>query len=348
MPERLAPTLGYLGWTSFGNMGDEAINQAIAGRLPDDTRLVPVPLGPLALVGARGRLGELRQSPLVLGGGTVVGRRIWRFHLLQGLALTARSPARMIGAGVEDPAFARQGHLSERRELRRWRRLLDRFARVTVRGPRSAELLAEVGVAAEVVGDPALLLEPPWPENERPEPTDHIGIALGAADDLWGHDQAAVVDTTAAVLAQLGSRWRFRFLVVNRGDRPDAERCAAVSGLPPSRWEIVEAAEPDGYQRAVAGCRLVVAERLHAGILAARLGIPPVMLEYQPKCRDFLRSVGQEHLGRRTDRLDVTDLVTLLDDVAGSAGVIAQELESRVNDLRALLLKESAALALAA
>ena len=111
MPEPIR-SFGYLGWTGFANMGDEAIHQAVAGAVPE-VELVPVPLGPVGLLRAAGRLRALRRSPLLLGGGTVVGRRIWRLHLHQALALSARVPPHMIGVGVEDPSFARAGHLSD-------------------------------------------------------------------------------------------------------------------------------------------------------------------------------------------------------------------------------------------
>jgi polysaccharide pyruvyl transferase WcaK-like protein len=334
-----SPTLGYLGWTGHHNMGDEAINAALVDALHDIT-FVPVPIGPSALLRRARDLPELRRIPLLLGGGTVLGRRIWRIHLRLALAVTAPTPAFMLGAGVEDPDFTRPGHLSERGELAHWGRILDRFHEVAVRGPRSAELLADAGIPARVVGDPAFLLEP------QPAPAGDpglLGVNLGTSDDLWGHDQAAVVRHTADAVRSLGGTgWRFRFLVVNPADRPDAERCVALAGLMPDQWELVDADDPYDYLRAVAGCGVVLAERLHAGILAARAGVVPVMLEYQPKCRDFLRSVALDRFGVRTDKVAGGQLVELVHEVQAGGAPLRTHLADAVEELRRRLLGEVA------
>jgi hypothetical protein len=339
------PTAGYLGWTGHANMGDEAIRQAVVGALPG-VELIEVPLGMRATVRAVHRIPGLRRGPLVLGGGTVLGRRIWRYHLRQAFALTGGG-AHMLGAGVEDPAFERPGHLSEGRELPRWRGLLAGFDAVTVRGPRSAELLADAGIDATVIGDPALLLDPPA-TGEIGSATGPaadgrlLGVNLGVSDDLWGHDQAGVVEAVAATVAGLSrDGWRFRVLVVNPADADDARRCGQLAGLGPQRWEVVAADDPADYLRAVAPCRVVVAERLHAAVLAVRLGIPTVALEYQPKCRDFMRSVGAEDLSVRTDALDPVDLGGMVADADVGHAVVSAGLTARVAALRVLLLAEA-------
>jgi polysaccharide pyruvyl transferase WcaK-like protein len=345
-PRQRYETVGYLGWTGYGNMGDEAIHQALVHSLPG-LDLVPVPLGPRAAVRAGRRLRVLRHSPLLLGGGTVLGRRIWRLHLRQALALSARVPALMLGAGVEDPTFARIGHLSERHELPRWRSLLGRFEEVTVRGPRSAELLHDVGIPARVVGDPALLLNPDEGEHRQLaeihqapllDDAPLLGVNLGVSDDLWGHDQARVVTEVAEVVRRMApAGWRFRALVVNPADRDDAVRCGQQAGLSEERWEIVEASDPWTYLAAVQPCRLVIAERLHAGVLAARAGVAPITLEYQPKCRDFLRSVGLEHLAVRTDQVAAGALFDLVEATDADLPTVTANLRHHVATLRSAL-----------
>jgi polysaccharide pyruvyl transferase WcaK-like protein len=339
---RSAHRVSYVGWTGHANMGDEAIHQALVGALPG-AELVAMPLG-LAALRRAPRLVALRHYPVVLGGGTVLGRRIWRFHLRQALTLSRTGDAFMLGAGVEDPTFQRNGHLSEEGELPKWRRLLTRFERVTVRGPRSAELLGDAGVDATVIGDPALLLDLPaglvTPDDGL------IGINLGVSDDLWGHDQARVVEATATAVSILATAgWRFRALVVNPADEADARRCGQLAGLGPAEWEVVAAHDPADYLRAVAPCRLLVAERLHAAVLGVRLGIPTVALEYQPKCRDFLRSVGAEAGAVRTDRVEAGILVDLVRQLDADHDALSARLTEAVDGLRASLAVEADRLA---
>jgi polysaccharide pyruvyl transferase WcaK-like protein len=154
-----------------------------------------------------------------------------------------------------------------------------------------------------------------------------------------------VAATAQAVTALAANGWRFRALVVNPADSPNAVRCGELAGLGPDRWEIVVADEPDAYLRAAAACRVVVAERLHAAVLAVRLGIPTVTIEYQPKCMDFLRSVGAEELSIRTDSLHAGRLVDLVAEADARHDELSTALDAKVEALRARLAVEAARLA---
>lgn len=77
------------------------------------------------------------------------------------MALTKDNGSYAIGVGVEDPVFGGRNSGSGNGELKRWAPILSKFRTVSVRGPRSAELLADIGLDVEVSGDPALLLPGP-------------------------------------------------------------------------------------------------------------------------------------------------------------------------------------------
>ena len=225
--------LAYIGWSGRGNLGDDAIFDAIASRLrPAAVREVPLYPAELARLALHGGAFRFRHAHPILGGGTVIGRSNWRVHVRTALALARARPAVMIGAGVEDPAFSGTHSFGSPHELARWRGLLERFDRVTVRGPRSQALLADAGIVSDVVGDPALLLEP----SGQIEPEDRtLGVALGFGDDLWGHSQQRVVDAVASALKDLEQRkWRIRFFTVNAEDRASAASCARLADLDPA------------------------------------------------------------------------------------------------------------------
>ncbi|TBM87667.1 polysaccharide pyruvyl transferase family protein, partial [Mycolicibacterium smegmatis] len=154
--------MGYLGWHGRGNLGDDAIYDAVCAQLPG-AGFVDLPVLPgerlRAVVSGRNRL--LRRSAQVIGGGTLIGRRHWRRVAGHGLKLTGTHGSYAIGVGVEDPVFEGRRSGSGPDELRRWIPLLSRFRVVSVRGPRSAQLLADAGLEVTVAGDPALLLDRP-------------------------------------------------------------------------------------------------------------------------------------------------------------------------------------------
>jgi len=74
----------------------------------------------------------------------------------------------------------------------------------------------------------------------------------------------------------------------------------------PFYWESGQPSDGDQLRRffsrvedeysseAFSGCGAIVAMRLHAAIFACQMGIPFVSLDYQPKNREFCRSIGYE------------------------------------------------------
>jgi polysaccharide pyruvyl transferase WcaK-like protein len=330
----------YVGWTGQGNLGDDAIADALLPHLPGVASW-HVPHDPLGFARAalrEGLFGSTRRSVL-LGGGTVIGRRNWRLLLTAtGAALARNRPWYLIGAGVEDPSFQGRNSFSEGGELARWVRMCRRFDRITVRGPRSVRLLDSVGITAEMVGDPALLHE----ADGRVDAHDRLlGVNLGFGDDLWGHDHGRVVDAVAGLVRQVVTDgWRVRLLVVNPADRPAAVACLRAAGVPEKRAEIRATTTVPAYLAAVRECTVLVAERLHALVLGAVAAVPLVGLEYQPKCADFLESVGAGDLSVRTDRVTTAALRDRVADLDGRRAAESGRLAERVSLLREALRRE--------
>ena len=332
----------YVGWTGQGNLGDDAIAESLLPHLPavEPWHVPHDPAGFARQVlggGARGAAGRA----VLVGGGTVVGRRNWRLLLTAtGVFLARRRPWHLIGVGVEDPAFSGKNSFSGNGELARWAELCRRFDRITVRGPRSAALLDSVGIPAEIVGDPALLHEP----SEVIVPRDKLlGVNLGFGDDLWGHDHERVVDAVAELVrGVVTDGWSVRFLVINPKDWALAEAAIHRAAVPEARVELRTTSTVPGYLAAVGECTVLVAERLHALVLAAAAAVPLVGLEYQPKCADFLASVGSEARSVRTDRVDADVLREHLDALTECRDAESVRLLGRVEALRGLLWTELA------
>ena len=299
----------YLGWLSHENMGDEAMLEAYRQVFPR-CDFVDVPERVLRFGGPARRLASTRA--IALGGGTLIGRHAYREAFERLSAAAPNAPAIMLGTGVEEPGFhgSREGEMWA--ELRRWRGTLSRFASVDVRGPRSRELLQEVGVDANVVGDPALVLGDQQP---NPEPDGHVlGVNLSLTMDIWGGSPDALLDAVASALERLGNAgWRLRFVPVWPADVQSARALQARLG---PDIEVVESflSVPD-LLSAVRGCRVFVGQKLHSVILASAVHVPAVMLEYHPKCRDFQRSVDRERWTLRTDSVSAQELVEMVNQI---------------------------------
>ncbi|WP_163749330.1 polysaccharide pyruvyl transferase family protein [Mycolicibacterium helvum] len=332
------PLVGYLGWHGRGNLGDDAIYDAVRAQVPA-ARFLDVPRFPIEVIAsvATGLDRTLRRSALVVGGGTLVGRRPWRKWVSRAMALNRNSGSYAIGVGVEDPGFVGHKSGSDKDELKRWLPILSEFSTVSVRGPRSAELLSDIGLSVEVSGDPALLL--PRPDVVAEDGL--IGVNIGFGDDLWGHDPAMVVEEMSRAVSQLSAQgYRFVGILMNRDDRRWTER--ALRNVPA---EIVHPADASAAASELARCSVVIASRLHAGILAALSETPTIVLEYQPKCRDFALSIDDERSLIRTDEVNSATVVDRVGSALADSVAIRTKTRAIVARLQQRLKAEYATLA---
>ena len=212
--------VAYLGWHGRGNLGDDAIYDAVRAQLPTAAFLdLPRFHHERIRAAATGLNRSLRCSTQVVGGGTLVGRRDWRRWVNRGFSGARKNGSCAIGVGVEDPVFVGRRSGSRKDELKRWAPILSEFNSVSVRGPRSAELLADLGLSVEVSGDPALLLPQPWvaPEDGL------IGVNLGLATISGATIRNMSVDEVSNAVRYLSSQGhRFVGVLMNlpTGDGP--------------------------------------------------------------------------------------------------------------------------------
>jgi polysaccharide pyruvyl transferase WcaK-like protein len=324
----LAPVVAYLGWHGRGNLGDDAIYDAVRLQLPEATFLDLPRFGSEAMFAAATGLNRsVRRGPQVIGGGTLVGTRYFRRLVNRGMRLTRNDGSYAIGVGVEDPVFVRRVNRSDRDELTRWAPMLAEFRIVSVRGPRSAELLSDIGLDVEVSGDPALLL--PRPDVAPEEGL--IGLNLGFGDnDLWGKDPATVADEMSGAMRHLSSEgYRFVGILMNGEDQRWTE--AALDGI---AADIVFPADAAAAARELARCSVAIVSRLHAGILAAISDTPVVSLEYLPKCRDFALSIDDERSLIRTDTVTSTAVVDKVTSALADCSAIRTKTNAAVAKLR--------------
>ncbi|MGE2729246.1 polysaccharide pyruvyl transferase family protein [Mycolicibacterium vaccae] len=333
MSSSSGPVVAYLGWHARGNLGDDAIYDVVRAQLAGAT-FVDQPVLPRERFSAlvTGRTRAIRQGTQVVGGGTLIGTRYFRRLVRRGLKLT-RGGSYAIGAGVEDPVFTRRVNQSGPGELRRWVPLLSQFRTVSVRGPRSAELLADAGFDAHVSGDPALLLSVPDVAAEE----GLIGINLGFGDDdLWGQDPEAVAEEMRTAVQHLATRGhRFVGILMNAAD----ERWTSIA-LRDVSAPIVHPPDARTAAQQLARCSLTIVSRLHAGILAAVSATPTIALEYLPKCRDFALSIDDERSLLRTDKVTSTALIDKATDTLDDAAAIRTRTATAVSRLQQHLRTE--------
>jgi hypothetical protein len=258
----------------------------------------------------------VRRSPVILGGGTLIGSPGLVSPYREGVR---GSGAVVFGAGVMDPEFP---HFYRGRdaavELGQWVDLLGESRYVGVRGPRSVALLRDRGLEAELLGDPVCFYAREvafWkPAGER-----RIGVNLGQAwGRVWGSEETLVASLVDLVAGLVRGGAKIELFVVWPEDLAVARQIARESGAGSSPIHAVYE-DAERFQQLVRRLDLFVGLKLHATALAAVAGVPVLCLEYQPKCRDFMRSLEVEDACVRTDQLVIDDTVDLVWDLAGGA-----------------------------
>ena len=302
----------YVGWTGYDNLGDEAMLEAFRRLLP------------WASVDVSGTPRDL----LLLGGGTLINRTTYLEWLRE--RDSPRIERAVIGTGVASPAY-----WGETEPSREWVRWLESCAYVGVRGPRSVEVLERWGYGGsiEVCGDSALLFE--RPESVAPEPGSVVVSPAWTNGELWGGSD----DDVSACLATLVRDWhqqgrRVTFLSCNPDDDRMIFETMRAAGAPDLPY-LAGYRDLAASLEMLASAELVVAERLHAAVLAAAVGTPFVSLEYRPKLADFADSVGAGEALVRTDALSPEALGEAAEAAADRRDAVAERVSTYRRRLRA-------------
>jgi len=200
------------------------------------------------------------------------------------------------------------------------RRLVARAASlsqaVTWRDPDSARLAYRIGARATVqavVPDPAYALEPAGRAEAQVE-FDRYGLAadkryLAVCPRPW-LGRAGFLQALGEALERVAPALDLAVLLIPFHELHDPAVCEAVAARPglAGRAHVLH---PVGSPALLAGilssAEVVIAMRLHAGILAAIANAPAVILDYDPKTRAFARQTGQERWTVSVDELEWQD-----------------------------------------
>ena len=315
--------LAYIGGV-YGsqNLGDEALRQAVE-KLFSCCTVLEFPrkrhLARLAKV-------FLPVRNAVLAGGTLINQNeIW-LDLVADYMLRIQNFI-VFGTGVGHPSFWND----KRRE---WRELLKQCTFVGVRGPLSAQLLADVHVdRVEVVGDPALVFAfDKWDQSDSYTP-DSIGINIGwDRAKQWGTQEHILSEATRLAALAKSARWRVRWFVVCSADLEITSKVATDSGTTSDICHVYN--DPAEYMNLVKSCSVFVGTRLHSVVLATCAYIPSLMLAYRPKCKDYMLSIGQGDYVICTDKFHAEEVWQKAFHMNSERNRFSQELYLSMKPLR--------------
>lgn len=277
------------GMYGAANLGDEAMEDAGLAVLPRDRTVSTLSDVRVAAIN-RARWSR-RRKHFVLGGGTLVhGGSVESGNGWLDFAEHRQkqgSEIALFGTGI---SFTADQVANRSESFSRWQHVLQRAAKVAVRGPLSQAFAAEMDVVAECFGDAAFALFDPTRilvKRNAKRLAVNFGECLG--------DQRHYEAINARLLASLPADLHIVAFVVIPSDRAATDRILAGSGLAADRITVVEEFwDPDAYMRAVAGCHAFVGLKLHAAGLALIAGVPSLLFQYKEKCLDFYTTLELE------------------------------------------------------
>ncbi|MFQ6096710.1 MAG: polysaccharide pyruvyl transferase CsaB [Armatimonadota bacterium] len=305
------PRVLLSGYYGFGNVGDEAILQAVVEALTaarDDVEIGVLSATPQETAAAynvrafhrawpTSVLLAIRWADLVLSGGG---------GLLQD-ATSPLSPLYYLGVLRLAQALRRKtmvlaqglGPLTSPRNVRAVKAVFARTQAVTVRDAASAEWLRSMGhVAPEprVTGDLALLL--------RPRPTgciprearclsDGSRPAVGLAFRPWRDAPHDLTARLAHLAGRVAAETDAVALLLPFHPSVDLGLCEAVRQRAPDHAIVLrEPLRPDEVLALVGRVDAIIGMRLHALIFAAISGTPFLAVSYDPKVDAFVEAVA--------------------------------------------------------
>ena len=186
---------------------------------------------------------------------------------------------------------------------------------VTWRDEDSARLAYEIGVRApvqRVVPDPAYALTPARPEEAVQALVQH-GLPPGSrflavCPRPW-LGRTGFIESLGEALEDLVAALDLTVVLVpfhESQDPPVCETLAARPALAGRAISLPPVSSPALLAAILGQAELVLAMRLHSGILAATAGTPAVVLDYDPKTRAFAAQTGQLPWAVSVDQLEGT------------------------------------------
>lgn len=248
----------------------------------------------------------------LLAGGTIINRDssyliVWRD------CLEVCGNGIIFGTGVADPDFW-QNRIGWKNILKDWKTVLKDCKYIGVRGPRSQQILADVGINAEVIGDPVIsLADKAWDAKRYLSKSIclNIGQTFG---NQWGNDKELADEYFKLAFKAKNNGWNVRWLVVWPEDFDITMRIARESGTENEVYEVYS--DSKIFMNLVRTASVFLGMKLHAVVLATCSFVPSIMVEYRPKCRDYMESIEQEMFTVKADNFSsdkVWDLIKELD-----------------------------------
>lgn len=348
------------GYYGFKNSGDDTSLKAIIGGLKDlspnirITVLSKTPEETKAIYGVESinRLNifsiikKMKQSSLLIsGGGSLIqdvtsGKSLLYYLFLIRLASKFKLKTMLYGNGI--------GPVINKKSYKKIAKTLNRVDAITLREPKSAELLKKIGVEDEnvsITADSVFALS--YEDFTSIDNTlNQAGIDANTkyfcvSVRKWGNLAQDFEQSIADTCKHIYKKYDFVPLFVPMQYSQDIGICKRIMDKLGGLGHILDKNIAFDKMLGIIGkSEFVMGMRLHILIYAACTGVPVVGLDYDPKVNNMMEYMGQTHF-LSVDSLKQDELIAMCDDVISNKDNFKAKLEEIRKDSKILADKNA-------
>lgn len=325
----------YLGYIGFDNLGDQVCYDAFLQWIKPLSTVFDVTCYDLR---NRKTISEInRETPLfgvMVGGGSLFQGTAFVEPILE--AANMKLPIWTFGTGIDyftedyvqrlmnTAQLAGPPQMFDGKELKEndLRVILQKCRTVGVRGPLTQRFFSHlIGKdKVKIIGDPGLIYTPNT-DNAIAEDHPSLGtrfIALNwgtSFNSIFGYNELhTMMDVVNGIRSLIISGYKVFIYPMWHGDMESCKRIYHTIGHP-GACELADKVYPiDAICTMLERASMGIGFKLHANVMAARMGTPFISLAYRSKCYDFAKSVGMHsfcistasrHIGRFIANIEI-------------------------------------------
>lgn len=297
--------VAYFGEWKSRNLGDVAVYLAFNRLASPSVNVIPLRLSSNLLERMIDKITLSMCESIVVGGGTQftpTNKSILSFLLNQG------KPVWSFGTGVGSCGFSERAF----QDIRIIKEEINLLSMISVRGPRSAKSLSDLGISSNVIGDPALSLSSTRHDIVLALMKKILVSLLPAVEGEEMALYATFKNNLASALAHyIKKGFKLKFVAMGPGDYREADDF--IRNYKFNDVEIIKIYEDiNQFFELAKSCDFVISMRLHGAILSATVGIPFLLVNYREKCEDFVESIDALDSLVSAD-IDSSQIISLFD-----------------------------------
>lgn len=289
------PKLFYVGIKNNGNFGDILLFDIISEFLENKYCIINVG-HKLSEVPWILRKFSLSPSVIILGGGTIIRKGFNNNSTLKTIEffqrLNRNTKFYCLGAGVGSDDFMSSFGFSNNK--RGWIKVLERFEFIGLRGPDSVVTLKDWGASfnTSIIYDPGVSINVCEVYNKKKLRINSKVLGINFCDldgRIYGNENVFATNIKVLMEKLIQDHFKVVFFSTKYEDKFYIERVLGYD------IELVLLDKKEKVECFFKSVDMVLSQRLHGNIFSFSFDVPFLMINYEPKCIDFIKSFNSDY-----------------------------------------------------